>query len=73
MKNPKTCSKPPRPIKTLGRLKRPTNNLITMVQTAQTPRPLVINSYLELARMAVIKKEIKAAVDYFLKVLEIGT
>ena len=43
--------------KKLGRYEAADQQFNYVVQKAQTPRPLVISSFLELARMAVIKKE----------------
>ncbi len=42
-----------------------------LVRQDQIPKPLALGSFLELARLAVIKKENQAALDYFLKVLEL--
>ena len=54
-----------------GRYEAAEQQFSYLVQQALTPRPLVIGSYVELARMAVTRQESKAALDFFLKVLEL--
>ena len=56
--------------KNRGRFEEADQQFNYLLRHPQTPRPLVTNGNLELARMAVVRKETQAAVGYFNKVLE---
>lgn len=57
--------------KKLGRYEIAATQFQNLAGQPGTPKPLQLESLLELARLAVIKKEKQNALDYFLKVLEL--